>query len=106
MLVLIHGGALSYVEDCTHRRRPADTSTQHGTCGSSVNQALKLIPFSLLYFKKDLKKDLFTVCESLAIGKEILVEQKDNADNSVVYGSICTKHCSSSAVIFFACLYK
>lgn len=30
-----------------------------------------------------------------------LVERKDNGDNSVVRGNICTKHCSSSAVGFF-----
>lgn len=92
-------GCLSYVgENCTHGRRyPADTCTQHGTWGSSVNQALKLIPFFLLYFKEDFT----TVCGSLAVGKEILVERKDNEDNSIVCGNICTKHCSSSAVIFF-----
>lgn len=51
VLVLVHGGPLNVdawvEEDCTHGRRPADTCTQRGTCGSSVNQALKL--FSVVF---------------------------------------------------------
>lgn len=53
-----------------------------------------------LYFLLYCEEDFSTVCESLAIGKET-VERKDDDDNSVVYGTICTKHCHVPLLLWF-----
>jgi len=46
------------------------------------------------YFLLHCGEDFSTVCESLAVGKEIVMGRKDDGDNLVVYGNICTKHCN------------
>lgn len=48
------------------------------------------------YFLLYCKAGFSTACESLAAGKAIVVERKDDGgdDNSVVCGSICIKHCN------------
>lgn len=49
------------------------------------------------YFLLYCKEGFSTACESLAAGKAIVVERKDDGDdddNSVVCGSVCIKHCN------------